>query len=113
MGLTSLAFVLRSAYELSTAVAGTLAWSLAAHIYNTLFFRGRLIPRWLSLWGIVGAVVSIMSCTLGILREPRSPGLSDHEGPTRSLASTGDRESADREALRGEDPGRRHMTCYL
>ncbi|TFG83267.1 MAG: DUF4386 domain-containing protein [Spirochaetales bacterium] len=65
--LRSLGILLRSAYGLLGSAPGTLAFCLGAFIYNYLFFRARLIPRWISAWGIIGACVSIASGVLTIL----------------------------------------------
>ena len=67
--LKSLGTLLRRAYHLLGDAPGTLAFCLGAFIYNYLFFRARLIPRWISAWGFIGASVSIVSgilVTLGI-----------------------------------------------
>jgi hypothetical protein len=58
--LKSLGVLLRSAYHLLGSAPGTLAFCLGAFIYNYLFFRARLVPRWISAWGIIGASVSIV-----------------------------------------------------
>lgn len=34
-----------------------IAFSLGALMFYTLFYRTRLIPRWLSLWGVIGAIL--------------------------------------------------------
>ena len=65
--LKSLGALLRSAYHLLGDAPGTLAFCLGAFIYNYLFFRARLIPRWISAWGMIGAGVSIASGILVIL----------------------------------------------
>ena len=40
------------------------AFSVAAVIYYTLFYRSRVVPRWLSGWGIAGALLMM---TAGLL----------------------------------------------
>ncbi len=65
--LKSLGALLRSAYHLLGDAPGSLAFCLGAFIYNYLFFRARLIPRWISAWGFIGASVSIVSGILVIL----------------------------------------------
>jgi hypothetical protein len=65
--LKSLGVLLRSAYHLLGSAPGTLAFCLGAFIYNYLFFRARLVPRWISAWGIIGAFVSIVFGVLTIL----------------------------------------------
>ncbi len=40
---------------------------LAALIYYSIFYRTRLIPRWLSLWGLVGIPLMLLSSLLGML----------------------------------------------
>ncbi len=57
--LKSLGVLLRSAYHLLGSPA-TLAFCLGSFIYNYLFFRARLVPRWISAWGIIGAFASIV-----------------------------------------------------
>jgi hypothetical protein len=40
-------------------VIGGLAFSLAALLYYYLFYRTRLIPRWLSIWGLLGVTLGL------------------------------------------------------
>lgn len=45
-------------------VAGILAFYPAALMYYFVFFRTRLVPRWLSGWGIVAAVLGLVAALL-------------------------------------------------
>jgi hypothetical protein len=65
--LKSLGILLRNAYNLLGNAPASLAFCLGAFIYNYLFFRARLVPRWISAWGFIGAAVSIVSGVLVIL----------------------------------------------
>jgi hypothetical protein len=38
---------------------GGLAFSLAALMYYYLLFQSKLIPRWLSLWGLIGVTLGL------------------------------------------------------
>jgi hypothetical protein len=40
-----------------STLAGVLAFSVASCMYSVLFFQSRLVPRWLSVWGVVGALL--------------------------------------------------------
>jgi hypothetical protein len=62
--LQAMGSLIRSAYDWSSAVLGILAWSLGALIYHILFFQSRLVPRWLSGWGILGAPLAMAACVL-------------------------------------------------
>lgn len=41
-------------------IGSGLIWSLSALILNYLLFQSKLIPRWLSVWGLIGAVLSLV-----------------------------------------------------
>jgi hypothetical protein len=42
-------------------VAGA-AFVVGTVLYNGVMFRARLVPRWLSGWGVVGALLSLVAC---------------------------------------------------
>jgi hypothetical protein len=45
-------------------VASGIVWSLSALVLNTLLFQRKLVPSWLSVWGLVGALLSLVAYTL-------------------------------------------------
>jgi len=50
--------LLLAAREWTFLIGSGLVWSLSALILNCLLYQGRLTPRWLSAWGVVGAALS-------------------------------------------------------
>ena len=49
-----------------STLAGVFAFCVGALMYYTLFYRGRLVPRWLSGWGVAGAVLMMTACLLAL-----------------------------------------------
>lgn len=57
--VVAVAELLLSAREWIFLVGSGIVWSLSALILNYLLYQHRLVPRWLSLWGLVGAALSL------------------------------------------------------
>jgi Domain of unknown function (DUF4386) len=49
-----------------SALAGVFAFCVGALMYYTLFYRSRLVPRWLSGWGVAGALLMMTACLLAL-----------------------------------------------
>jgi hypothetical protein len=41
-----------------------LAFSTGALFHYIIFYRTKLVPRWISVWGLVAAILGILSCVL-------------------------------------------------
>jgi hypothetical protein len=57
--------LVRAGRDVLGTVTGAVAFSVSAVILNYLLLRGRLVPRWLSAWGLVGAVSYLVGAVLG------------------------------------------------
>ncbi len=60
--------LLREARDLVNHVATTLAFVMAMFLFNCVFYQTKEIPRWLSLSGMIGSVLSIMASLLFMVR---------------------------------------------
>jgi len=50
-------------------VSALPAWCIGAAMYYWLFFRTRLVPRWLSIWGLAGITLVVASSLLVLFRQ--------------------------------------------
>ena len=46
-------------------IGSGIFWSLSPLILNYVLYQSKLIPRWLSVWGLVGAILSLVVYLLG------------------------------------------------
>jgi len=53
-----------SGYHWVTNVAKLLAFSIGALLYYCVFYRTELVPRWLSGWGVVAVIMTMVSAVL-------------------------------------------------
>lgn len=60
--------LLREGRDLVNHVATTLAFVLAMFLYNCIFYQTQIVPRWLSILGILGSALSILASLLFMIR---------------------------------------------
>lgn len=60
----TLGSLLRSGRDFVNHIAMILATSVAGLMFYTLLYQTKLIPRWLSLWGLLGTIFTISSSML-------------------------------------------------
>jgi amino acid permease len=63
----TLGTLLLAAREWAFMIGSGLVFSLAALVLNYILYQSRLIPRWLSGWGLVGAALSLATYLLQFL----------------------------------------------
>jgi hypothetical protein len=68
-----LAGSLQSAHDHSALVA-VFASSVGAFMYYVVIYRGRLVPRWLSGWGLAAAPAMMTACLLSLLSDSQVTG---------------------------------------
>ncbi|RNB79189.1 DUF4386 domain-containing protein [Brevibacillus fluminis] len=59
--------LLREGRDLVNHVATTLAFVLAMFLFNRIFYQTKLVPRWLSVSGLIGSTMSILASLLFML----------------------------------------------
>jgi len=60
----TLGVLLYAGYRWVGNVGSLLAFSIGCLLYYIVFFRTKLVPRWISVWGIVAAILAMVSCAL-------------------------------------------------
>ncbi len=56
--------LLRSGRDLSNHVAMIISLNIGGIMFYILLFQARLIPKWLSAWGLIGAILAIVASLL-------------------------------------------------
>ncbi|MGE8207211.1 DUF4386 domain-containing protein [Heyndrickxia sp. NPDC080065] len=60
--------LLREGRDLVNHVATTMAFVLAMFLFNCIFYQTKLVPRWLSVSGLIGSILSILASLLFMIR---------------------------------------------
>jgi hypothetical protein len=56
--------LLLTAREWTFLIGSGIIWSLSALILNILLYQNQLLPRWVSIWGLIGATLSMTAYSL-------------------------------------------------
>ena len=68
-------FILATAASLTAAaVVAVLAFCTGAAMYYMVFYQSRLVPRWLSGWGMAGAVLLMTGCLMALFHDTAVTG---------------------------------------
>lgn len=68
-GFQPLGTVLLKARDWTDLLGTMLAFGVSAVILNTLLYQTKLVPRFLSIWGLVGAALILVASVLGLSGE--------------------------------------------
>jgi hypothetical protein len=52
--------------DATSAVVQTVVFCLGAAIFCVLFYRSRIVPRWIALWGLVGIPFYVAADVLAV-----------------------------------------------
>jgi hypothetical protein len=52
-----------------STLAAVFAFSVGASLYYLVFYRSRLVPRWLSGWGLAGALLMGSACLMSLVSD--------------------------------------------
>ena len=61
--------LLREARTWVGDVSALPSWCIGAYLYYWLFYRERLVPRWLSVWGLAGITLTVAASILILFRQ--------------------------------------------
>ena len=67
--LQSLGTLLREGRTWVGDVTALPAWCIGAYLYYSLFYKTRLVPRWLSRWGLAGITLVLAASMLVLFRQ--------------------------------------------
>jgi hypothetical protein len=70
--LQNLGTLLREGRTWVGDVAAIPSWCIGAYLYYSLFFKTRLVPRWLSVWGLAGITLVVAASMLVLFRQTSS-----------------------------------------
>jgi Domain of unknown function (DUF4386) len=73
----TLGVVLKAGFDSASTEAAQLAWCLGALMYYYVFYQTKLVPRWLSGWGLVGIALSIATVILAMFHVSSSTSTID------------------------------------
>jgi len=67
-----------------STLAAVFAFSVGTLMYSVVFYRSRLVPRWLSAWGIAAAVLMMTGCLLSLFSNNPVTGYTPLSCPSPS-----------------------------